>query len=91
MQRKIWSTVALFSRAVNAVGVTFGEPLAGLIMFKWFSTTTAPCASMNDAGTSAATAYESAVEDALDALADGLDEALDIPALVADAGLRGSL
>ena len=39
------------------------------------------------AGTAAATAYESAVEDALDALADCLDQALDISALLADAGL----
>ncbi len=39
------------------------------------------------AGTAAATAYESAVEDALDELADCLDRALDIKALLADAGL----
>ena len=38
-------------------------------------------------GTAAATAYERGVEDALDALADGLDQALDIAALLADAGL----
>ena len=39
------------------------------------------------AGTAAATAYESAVEGALDELADCLDRALDIKALLADAGL----
>ena len=43
------------------------------------------------AGASAATAYESAVEDALDALADCLDEALDVRAILADAGFRGRL
>ena len=39
------------------------------------------------AGTAAATAYECAVEDALDELADCLGQALDINALLADAGV----
>ena len=40
------------------------------------------------AGTAAATAYERGVEDALDDLADCLEQALDIAALLADAGFR---
>ena len=39
------------------------------------------------AGTAAATAYESAVEEALDTLADCLEQALDVKAMLADAGL----
>ena len=40
------------------------------------------------AGSAAATAYEDAVEAALDALADCLEQALDITAVLADAGFR---
>ena len=41
------------------------------------------------AGTSSSLAWESALDRAIDDLADGLEAALDVDALLADAGLRG--